>query len=254
MPRAHRIHLPGQVWHLTHRCHHRQFLLKFARDRRLWRSWLYEARRRFGLCVLDYTATSNHVHLVVRDRDEGEVAASLQLIEGCTGQAYNRRKRRGGAFWQDQYHATAVENGEHLARCVVYVDLNMVRAGVVQHPAEWEVGGYHEIQHEPRRYRIVDRAALAEVLGVKLGDLARVHREWVEEALRERRREREERWSGSIAVGSRSFVEEVQHGLGRRGRYRSIVQEGEDQVLRESAELYGHNSSEQIAAPSQESA
>ena len=60
MPRAHRIHLSGQVWHLTHRCHRRRFLLKFSRDRRLWRSWLYEARRRFGLCVLDYTVTSNH--------------------------------------------------------------------------------------------------------------------------------------------------------------------------------------------------
>ncbi len=104
MARAHRIHVPGQVWHLTHRCHHRRFLLKFARDRRLWRAWLYESRRRFGLCVLDYTVTSNHVHLIVRDRDQGEIAASLQLIEGCTGQAYNRRKRRGGAFWEDQYH------------------------------------------------------------------------------------------------------------------------------------------------------
>ena len=108
MARAHRIHVPGQVWHLTHRCHQRRFLLKFARDRRRWRAWLYAARRRYGLCVLDYTATSNHVHLIVRDRDQGEIAASMQLLEGCTAQAYNRRKRRGGAFWEDQYHATAV--------------------------------------------------------------------------------------------------------------------------------------------------
>src|SRR5262245_48475982 len=141
MARAHRIHVPSQVWHLTHRCHRRQFLLKFARDRRLWRAWLYESRRRFGLCVLDYTVTSNHIHLLVRDRDQGEIAASMQLIEGCMGQAYNRRKRRVGAFWADQYHATAVETGAHLASCVVYVDLNMVRAGVVRHPAEWEVSG-----------------------------------------------------------------------------------------------------------------
>ena len=61
MARALRIHLPGQVWHLTHRCHHRRFLLQFARDRRLWGAWLYEARRRFGLSVLNYTATSNRL-------------------------------------------------------------------------------------------------------------------------------------------------------------------------------------------------
>jgi putative transposase len=248
MPRAHRIHLPGQVWHLTHRCHHRQFLLKFARDRRLWRSWLYEARWRLGLCVLDYTATSNHVHLIVRDRDEGEIAASLQLIEGCTGQAYNRRKRRGGAFWEDQYHATAVESGEHLARCVVYVDLNMVRAGVVGHPEEWEVGGYHEIQGERWRYRIVDRAALAKGLGVELRELAEVHRDWVETALREGRREREQCWSESVALGSRGFVEEVQRRLGRRGRYRVIAEVGGDYVLREGSEPYGRRLVDGIAA------
>ena len=48
----------GQLWHITHRCHRKQFLLKFARDRRAWVRWLYEARKRFGLCVLNYRARS----------------------------------------------------------------------------------------------------------------------------------------------------------------------------------------------------
>jgi putative transposase len=60
MPRANRYWLSGHVWHLTHRCHSRQFLLRFGRDRRLWTRWLYEARVRHGLCVLDYVVTSNH--------------------------------------------------------------------------------------------------------------------------------------------------------------------------------------------------
>ena len=62
MPRANRHHQPGYVWHITHRCHRRQFLLRFARDRRDWVRWLYQARRRFGLCVFDYCVTSNHIH------------------------------------------------------------------------------------------------------------------------------------------------------------------------------------------------
>ena len=109
--------------------------------------WLYEARQRFGLCVLDYQVTSNHVHLLVLDRGRDEIAASLQLIAGRTGQSFNQRKRRRGAFWEDRYHATAVDTEEHLARCVVYIDLNMVRAGVVRHPRDWGEAGYHEIQH-----------------------------------------------------------------------------------------------------------
>jgi putative transposase len=48
----------------------------------------------------------------------------------------------------------------------VYVDLNMVRAGVVTHPRQWAAGGYHEIQGKRQRYLIVDRVALAAALEV----------------------------------------------------------------------------------------
>ncbi len=92
MPRANRHFQPGYVWHITHRCHKREFLLKFARDRRRCRHWLFEARKRFGLCVLNYIVTSNHVHLLVQDRGQGEIAHGLQLIAGRTGQEYNRRQ------------------------------------------------------------------------------------------------------------------------------------------------------------------
>jgi putative transposase len=239
MPRAHRTHVDGYLWHLTHRCHGRRFLLRFARDRRAWRHWLFEACQRYGLCVLDYTATSNHVHLLVRDQGRGEIAASMQLIEGRTAQRFNRRKARAGAFWGDRYHATAVEAGEHLARCLVYIDLNMVRAGAVEHPVLWEVGGFHEIQCPPARYRIVDRVALADVLGVRLLDLAETHREWIELAMRRRQQLREPHWSEAVAVGGLQFVERVQNALAGRGRYRQIEGATDVYVLREPAGAYG---------------
>jgi putative transposase len=93
MPRANRHFLPGYVWHITHRCHQRKFLLKFARDRRRYLHWLFEAKKRFGLCVLDYMVTSNHVHLVVKDTGSDVMANSMQLIAGRTesnrGQVFN---------------------------------------------------------------------------------------------------------------------------------------------------------------------
>ena len=70
MPRANRHYIPGYVWHITHRCHKKEFLLKFARDRRRYLQWLFEARKRYGLSVLNYSVTSNHIHLLVsEDRD-----------------------------------------------------------------------------------------------------------------------------------------------------------------------------------------
>src|SRR4030067_455799 len=76
------------------------------------------------------------------------------------------RTSRHGAFWEDRYHATAIEADEHLHRCLVYIDLNMVRAGVVKHPAEWAYSGYREIQDPPGRDAIFDLRGLMALCGV----------------------------------------------------------------------------------------
>jgi putative transposase len=117
MPRANRYFLPGYVWHNTHRCHQRKFLLKFARDRRRYLQWLFEAKKRFGLSVLDYMVTSNHIYLVVKDTGANIIAESMQLIAGRTAQEFNQHKGKQGAFWEDRYHATAIESEEYLHRC-----------------------------------------------------------------------------------------------------------------------------------------
>ena len=81
MPRANRYFLPGHVWHITHRCHEREFLLKFSRDRAMYSHWLFKVRRRHELCVLNYVVISSHIHLWVRDTGAGEFAPSLRLID-----------------------------------------------------------------------------------------------------------------------------------------------------------------------------
>ena len=96
MARAKRHFIPGYIWHLTHRCHKREFLLKFARDRRRWLYWLYQARKRYGLTILNYMVTSNHIHLPREGRDfasstradDGDrevIPKSIKLITGRKG-------------------------------------------------------------------------------------------------------------------------------------------------------------------------
>ncbi len=239
MPRANRHFLPGHVWHITHRCHRQEFLLKFAKDRQRWRYWLYQARKRFGLCVLNYIVTSNHIHLLVRDRGQEEIAHSMQLIAGRVAQEYNRRKGRKGAFWEDRYHATAVDSESYLSRCMVYIDLNMVRAGVVSHPGDWNVCGYREIQHPPQRYAVIDRLALCDLLGIQHGaGLREQHAGWIETALAKGDYAHEPGWTQSLAVGSREFIEAVRATLGSRGRYRDIEEQHGMLALREPASTY----------------
>jgi len=216
LARANRHYLPGYVWHVTHRCHKREFLLKFARDQRRWLQWLFEAKKRLGTSILNYAVTSNHIHLVIRaGKGEEVIPQTMQLIAGRTGQEYNQRKNRKGAFWEDRYHATAVEADSHLIQCLVYVDLNMVRAGVVNHPSEWPFCGYNEIQNPRQRYSIIDHRGLMDLLNTRsMDELGKDYRGFVEEALQEQCRERESRWTESIAVGCEAFVRDTKERLG----------------------------------------
>lgn len=240
MARANRHHIPGQVWHITHRCHKKEFLLKFAKDRRCWRSWLFEAKKRFGLRILNYVATSNHIHMLVIDSEPEVIPKSLQLIAGRTAQEFNQRKERKGAFWEDRYHATAVERNEHLIRCLVYIDLNMVRAGVVNHPSEWDMNGFNEIHNPPERKGIIDVAGLRSYCGIPDSEqFSKQYRQWVQDAIDNGSKQRDSCWSESIAVGSVGYVDEIRTrlGLNREGR---IIEEQEFGrcVLREKAEPY----------------
>ena len=239
MPRANRYFLPGYVWHITHRCHKKEFLLKFAKDRDRWRYWLFEARKRYGLCILNYIITSNHIHLLVRDTGENVIPQSMQLIAGRTAQEYNQRKKRKGAYWEDRYHATAVETGDHLAQCLAYIDLNMVRAGVVVHPGEWKHSGYNEIQQPLQRYTVIDIDSLAMLCG--MNDVTRfrqMHDQWVEEGLNAHQQEYNPDWSNSIAVGSEGFIEDVKAQLGVKARGRNINSDDDRYTLREPATTY----------------
>lgn len=137
MPRANRYWVNGAAYHLTHRCHNREFLFQRVEDRDAYRSLLRRHVLESPVSLLSYTITSNHVHLLVAAEAHEEVASLMQRVQGQFAETYNRTHRRQGAFWSDRYHATQIDSGSHLWACLVYIDLNMVRAGVVPHPRDW---------------------------------------------------------------------------------------------------------------------
>ena len=58
---------------------------------------------------------------------------------------YNKRHHRRGYFWGDRFKSVIVEKGETLINCLAYIDLNPLRAGIVDRPEEyrWNSLGYH---------------------------------------------------------------------------------------------------------------
>ena len=156
MPCANRYILPGYVYHLTHSCHNRKFLLRCRLDRIEYCTRLRAAVRKYRISLFGFCVTCNHVHLLGMCKRLSDLSRFMQHLEGEFADYYNRRKRRCDAFWGDRFNCTMIDGGEHLWNCLSYIDLNMVRAGVVSHPNEWAWCGYHEIFGKRQRYRLLD--------------------------------------------------------------------------------------------------
>ncbi len=109
MGRSNRLKVKGGIFHLTHRCHNQSYLLKFSRDRHLYRRRLREALDEFRLSLLDDTITSNHVHLLVDSADKQEVSGLKRKVAGDFARDYKCRWGRKNAFSGDNFHATLVE-------------------------------------------------------------------------------------------------------------------------------------------------
>ena len=269
MARTRRNFHPDLVWHITHRCHKKEFLLKFQLEKILWIRWMREAQCRFGLTVLNFMITSNHVHLMamlgLRRRAAARalhtgaaeaaertgstaggdgpspISRAVQLVQSRVAQTYNLRKDRRGAFWEDRFHATAIETGAQFIRCLTYVDMNMVRAGVVSHPREWPFCGYGEMQHPDIRPRLhlVDTDALVALTGARdVRSLTGIREEWIDAAIRKGRLVREPLWTESLAVGtSEGFLSRFQADLGSGLRHVEIAQDGDALFLRRTRRL-----------------
>ncbi len=162
----------------------------------------------------------------------------MQLIAGRTGQEYNQRKKRNGAFWEDRYHATAIEDGDHLFRCFAYIDLNMVRAGVVEHPSQWPYSGYNEIQNPRRKNVLIDYNKFMELVGTNNYEEAKLsHKGWVDDYL-DNDNGRDSKWSKSIAVGGKEFVDEMKSRLGALAKGRMVKKAEDNYQLREPSIFY----------------
>lgn len=251
MPRASRYLQAGYTYHLTHRCHDRRFLIKFVRDRDTYRKWLYEAVRRYTVPVYGFCITSNHVHLIVHVDDAERVGLMMHLVAGTFAQQLNRRKKHEGSVWEHPYHCTIIQDGQHLLNCLRYVSLNMVRARVVGHPAQWPWNGHDELTGRRSRYRILALDRLLDSLDMTdIEDLRTAYQQGIEEQLRLRRLRREPEWTESLAVGDRTFVERVTGSFQRRRQfdYAEVTGSADTWTVRDPRLPYGPVSAPELGS------
>ena len=131
------------------------------------------------------------------------------------------------------YHIT------HRCHKIVYIDMNMVHAGVVEHPDQWTHGGYREIQAPRRKCILIDYDRLKTLCGFDdFKSYQTAHRRWVETAIGKDRRQRESAWTQAVAVGSEFFVGEIKKQLNALAIGRRIIHATDCWELREEAIPY----------------
>ena len=80
---------------------------------------------------------TNHVHLLVTPSQEGAIGNVMQSVGRRYVPYFNGRYRRTGALWEGRYRATLVETDSYLLECYRYIELNPVRAGLVEDPSDY---------------------------------------------------------------------------------------------------------------------
>ena len=136
MARLARVVIPGCAHHVTQRGNHRQDVFLRDEDRRTYLTILRDCCERFELGILAWCLMSNHVHLVAVPHREDSLARALGRAQADYARWLHVRQRQIGHLWQNRFYSCPLEK-DHLWDVIRYVELNPVRAGLVQHAREW---------------------------------------------------------------------------------------------------------------------
>ena len=136
MARLARAVVPGTPYHVTQRGNGRERVFFADADYAAYRDWLAEAAQDAQVSVWAWCLMPNHVHLILVPRDEDGLRRALARVHRRYAGFIHARRKRTGHFWQGRYGAVAMDE-DHLAVAYRYVNLNPVRARLVEQAEDW---------------------------------------------------------------------------------------------------------------------
>jgi len=141
MARALRLEFPGALYHITSRGNRRETIFEDGIDHQAFLDLLGQVCEHMNWQCYAYCLMTNHYHLII-ETAEANLSAGMRQLNGIYTQRYNRRHRRVGHLLQGRYKAILVDKESYLLELARYVVLNPVRAGMVDHPGQWEWSSY----------------------------------------------------------------------------------------------------------------
>ena len=208
MPRTARVASSEYVYHVLTRGNNRQDVFEDEEDFRKYLDLLLGYKEKYQFKVYHYVLMTNHVHLVIEPSEGGgslsEIMKGINLVYA---RHYKRKYSHTGHFWQDRYKSIIISKDEYLLACGSYVELNPVRAKMVEDPKDYTWSSYRAYAYEKRDV-LVDEHSVYQQLSGDEGERRRKYREFVRGMLKEREVMKGE-MDRRIVYGNKSFVQEM---------------------------------------------
>ena len=142
MPRQPRYRIAGLPQHVVQRGNDRQATFRLGHDFALYRHYLAEAAEQHHCRIHAYCLMRNHVHLFVTPLVPDAIGKMIQSIGRRYVYHFNRAYGRTGTLWEGRYKATLVQDDAYALACYRYIELNPLRAALVEHPAQYPHSSY----------------------------------------------------------------------------------------------------------------
>ena len=217
MPRRARLVIPNCPHHIIQRGHNRQVVFAKDDDYLYYLDNLREWKTELGCKIYAYCLMTNHVHLII---DPGERIENLGLlmkrVAGRQTRYVNKREKRSGSLWEGRYKSSVVSANEYLLACCRYVELNPLRAGMVEDSWQYRWSSCPVktgIEEQP--WLNFDSICMS--LGKTSDARAEKYRRWLRETVPEEEWKliREVTQLGQLVSGKK-FTREISERLGRR--------------------------------------
>ena len=142
MARLPRLFIKGCPQHLIQRGNNRQAIFFSDEDYTVYLDKLKDFSEQYEVSVHAYVLMTNHVHLLVSTEHEGAISKMMQSIGRYYVLYINKNYQRTGTLWEGRYRSTIVDSDNYLLTVMRYIEMNPVRAGMVEHPAEYPWSSY----------------------------------------------------------------------------------------------------------------
>lgn len=142
MPRKPRVSLVGIAEHVIQRGNNKQVIFAHDSDKKVYITWLKEYAKQFDVDIHAWVLMTNHVHLLCTPRSDYAVSSMMQALGRTYVQYFNRRYERSGTLWEGRFRSSLVQSEKYLLQVYQYIELNPVRAGMVDNPADYTWSSY----------------------------------------------------------------------------------------------------------------